>query len=260
MSNYTELRVEVEEAIATITFARPERLNTFTSTMASELMSALTEAEADEQVRVVVLAADGRSFCAGIDLREFNSLKGPGDYRKWVEHMERPLLYISRMSKPVIAQVQGAAAANGAGLVAASDMAIASTKARIGFTAVNVGLFCLGPAVPLSRVVGRKRALELLLMGRLITAQQALEMGLVNAVVEPDQLEQEVRAWARELAEKSPVAVGMGKRAYYIMEQMGYEQGFEFMNEVFARLCCSEDAAEGIEAFKQKRRPCWKGR
>ena len=162
------------------------------------------------------------------------------------------------MSKPVIAQVHGVAAANGAGLVAAADLAVASEDARLGLTAINVGLNCIGPVIPVTRSVGRKRALELLFYGDLITAQEALSMGLVNKVIPEVDLENETRKWAAMLAQKSPVALQIAKKAFYAAADLDYYKAFEYMNEAFARLCTTEDANEGISAFMEKRNPVWK--
>ncbi|MBW2594118.1 MAG: enoyl-CoA hydratase/isomerase family protein, partial [Deltaproteobacteria bacterium] len=172
----------------------------------------------------------------------------------------RPLVTVSKMSKPVIAQVQGVAAANGMGLVAACDMAIAAENARMGLTAINVGLNCVGPVVPVSKSIGRKKALELLLYGDLVKAPDALAMGLINKIVPKDDLEKEARAWAQTLAKKSPVAVQIAKKAFYAAEDMNYDKQFDYMNEAFARLCTSDDAKEGVAAFFEKRNPDWKGR
>ncbi len=257
---YENLLVEIgDDFVASITLNRPEQLNTFTTPLSSELDAALRELDADRRCRVVVLRAAGKAFCAGIDVNEMEG-KSAHELKAWVEHMERPLLTMSRMAKPVIASVQGVAAANGGGLVAAADLAIAGEKARIGYTAVNVGLFCLGPAVPLARMVGRKKALELLLYGQLIRAQDALAMGLVNKVVPDQDLDQETRRWAAHLARKSPLAVQIGKKAFYAMADLEYAKAFELMNEAFARLCTTEDAAEGVQAFLEKRDPDWKER
>jgi enoyl-CoA hydratase/carnithine racemase len=162
------------------------------------------------------------------------------------------------MSKPVIAQVQGVAAANGAGLVAAADLAIAAENTKFGLTAINVGLNCVGPVVPVSRSIGRKRALELLLYGDLIKAPRALEMGLLNRVVPKDELAEEARKWAALLARKSPIATQISKRAFYAAADLDYYKAFEYMNEAFARLCTTEDAKEGVAAFFERRDPQWK--
>ncbi len=148
--------------VAELTLNRPEHLNTLDSRMAEELYQALIELNADPAVRVVLLKGAGKAFCAGIDVNELAGKSALG-YREWIERMERPLVAVSRMNKPVIAQVHGVAAANGMGLVAAADLVIAAENARMGLTAINVGLNCVGPVIPVARCVGRKKALELLL-------------------------------------------------------------------------------------------------
>ncbi len=256
---YENLIVSVDDHfVGQITLDRPEQLNTFNRALAEELYNALSALDEDPKVRVVLLKGAGKVFCAGIDV---NALFGKTamEYRAWIEHMERPLLMISRMKKPVIAQVHGVAAANGAGLVAAADLAIAAENARLGLTAINVGLNCVGPVIPVARSLGRKRALEMLFYGELIKAPQALAMGLINRVVPKDDLEKEALAWARTLAAKSPVALQIAKQAYYRSEDMTYASQFEYMNEAFARLCTTSDAKEGVTAFFEKRMPRWEG-
>lgn len=246
----------LERNIGEITLNRADSLNTFTRPMASELTSALLEMDGNPAVRVIIIKGAGRAFCAGIDVGDFFG-KSTLEYKEWVACMETPLATISRMKKPVIAQVHGVAAANGAGLVAAADLAIAADSARMGLTAINVGLNCVGPVVAVNRSVGRKRALELLLYGELIQAPAALEMGLINKVVPAADLEKATRQWAAVLAEKSPIALQHAKSAFYAAADMTYHQAFAYMNEAFARLCSSEDAKEGISAFLEKRAPVW---
>jgi len=248
-----------DDLVGRVTLNRPEQLNTFNTPLAGELAEALRLMEEDDRVRVVIVKGAGKVFCAGIDVSELAG-QSALEYQAWIEHMERPLVTISHMAKPVIAQVQGVAAANGAGLVAAADLAVAADTARLGLTAINVGLNCVGPVVPVARSVGRKRALELLLFGELIPAGRALEMGLVNKVVPALDLEEATSAWAAELARKSPIAVQIAKKAFYIASDMSYDRAFEYMNEAFARLCTTEDAKEGVEAFMAKRAPVWKER
>ena len=258
--SYETLLTEVgDDGVGLITLNRPDQFNTFNTTLATELNQALRQMEADESVRVVILKGAGRGFCAGIDLTEFSG-KTVGEYKTWVEKMEQGLQTILSMGKPVIAQVHGVAAANGAGLVAASDLAVAAEEARIGYTAINVGLFCLGPAVPLSLAVGRKQALELLYSGDLIPAGRAYEMGLVNLVVGTEELETKTRQLAAKLAAKSPYALQLGKKACHTAAAMEPARAFDYMNEAFARLCASEDAREGVAAFMEKRKPDWKGK
>ncbi len=243
--------------VAELTLNRPEQLNTLDSPMAEELAAALMELDANPHVRVVLLKGAGKAFCAGIDVNELAG-KSALEYREWIERMERPLVAVSRMKTPVIAQVHGVAAANGMGLLAAADLVIAADNARMGLTAINVGLNCVGPVIPVARCVGRKKALELLLYGNLISATEALAFGLINKLVPKDELDTQARRWAAELAQKSPVAIQIAKSAFYHAEDMEYSKQFAYMNEAFARLCTTEDAKEGVQAFFEKRKPAWK--
>ena len=246
----------LDNHIAEISLNRPDSLNTFTLDLASELNRALLELDADSAVRVIIVKGAGKAFCAGIDVGDFFD-KSTMEYREWIECMETPLVTISRLKKPVIAQVHGVAAANGMGLVAAADLAVMAENAKMGLTAINVGLNCVGPVIPVSRSVGRKRAMELLLYGELIKAPMALEMGLINKIVAADDLEAETRHWASILAAKSPVAVQIAKSAFYAAADLEYEKAFAHMNEAFARLCSTADAKEGVSAFLEKRKPQW---
>jgi enoyl-CoA hydratase/carnithine racemase len=256
--SYENLIIEIgDDFVGEITLNRPEQLNTFNTPLAGELVQALLELDAQTTVRVILLKGAGKAFCAGIDVNELEG-KSAMEYKAWIEHMEKPLVTISRMSKPVIAQVQGVAAANGAGLVAAADLAIAAENTKFGLTAINVGLNCVGPVVPVSRSIGRKRALELLLYGDLIKAPRALEMGLLNRVVPKDKLAEEARQWAALLARKSPIATQISKKAFYAAADLDYYKQFEYMNEAFARLCTTDDAKEGVAAFFERRNPEWK--
>ena len=257
---YSTLIVETGETfVGTITLNRPDQLNTFTTPLAIDLQQALLAMDADPKVRAVLVRGAGKAFCAGIDVNELEG-KTAMEYREWIERMELPLVTISRMNKPVIAQVHGVAAANGMGLVAACDLAIVSVDTRMGLTAINVGLNCVGPILPVARCVGRKKALELLLYGELVKADEALALGLVNRVVEREALEAEAMAWAEKLAAKSPIAVQIAKRGFYASEDMDYHRQFDLMNEAFARLCTTGDAREGVRAFFEKRPPVWEER
>lgn len=256
--DYTQLLIEKgDDFVGVITLNRPEQMNTFNTPMAQELDGALKAMDADDAIRVIIVKGAGKTFCAGIDVKELSG-KSAMEYREWIERMENPLVTISRMKKPVIAQVHGVAAANGMGLMAAADLAIAADNARFGLTAINVGLNCVGPVVPVARSVGRKKALELLLYGELIRADKALESGLINKVVSKDDLEAEARNWAADLAKRSPIAVQIAKSAFYTASDQDYYKAFEYMNEAFARLCTTEDAKEGVDAFLNKREPDWK--
>lgn len=256
--NYENIIVDSgDDFVSEITLNRPDSLNTFTIPLAKELNQALIELDADNRVRVIILKGAGKAFSAGIDVSDFAD-KSTLEYREWIECMENPLITISRIKKPVIAQVHGVAAANGAGLVAAADLAVASEKARLGLTAINVGLNCIGPVIPVTRSVGRKKALELLFYGDLIPAQEALAIGLINRVFPDADLEKETRSWAATLAQKSPIALQIAKKSFYAAADLDYYKSFEYMNEAFARLCSTEDAKEGVSAFLEKRKPTWR--
>ena len=255
--SYSTVIVEHENHVGIITLNRPEQFNTFSSEMATELNQALIQLDNETKVRVVVVKGAGKAFSTGIDLSEFSD-KSLGEYRAWVGLMEQMGNVIAYMKKPVIASVHGYAVANGAGLIAACDLAIVAEGTKIGTTAINVGLFCMGPAVPLSRSLGRKRCMEMLLTGDMIDARDAEQWGLVNKVVPVDQLEAETMALANKLAEKSPLALQMGKQSFYGMSDMEFGKALEYSNETFAALCVTEDAQEGVDAFLKKRKPVWK--
>jgi enoyl-CoA hydratase/carnithine racemase len=256
--SYENIIVEIgDDFVAEITLNRPGSLNAFNIPLAGELNQAFQELDAENRARVIILKGAGKAFCAGIDISDFSN-KSVMEYRDWIECMEAPLVAISRIKKPVIAQVHGVAAANGAGLVAAADLATAGENARLGLTAINVGLNCIGPVIPVTRSIGRKRALELLFFGDLITAKKAFSMGLINRVIPEADLDKETRNWAAILAQKSPQALQIAKKAFYVAADLDYYKAFEHMNEAFARLCATEDAKEGISAFLGKRSPAWK--
>lgn len=255
--SYENVMVEVlGDFVGEITLNRPQNLNTFSLGLARELNQALLELDARAEVRAIILKGAGKAFCAGIDVSDFFG-KTAMEYKEWIETMETPLVNMSRMKKPVIAQVHGVAAANGAGLVAAADLAVMADNARFGLTAINVGLNCIGPVVPVSKLVGRKKTLELLYDGQLIKADEAERLGLVNRVVPEAELEAETRKWAAQLAAKSPIALQIAKTAFYGAADQDYYKAFEYMNEAFARMCTTADAAEGIKAFMEKRAPNW---
>jgi len=256
---FQTILMEKRDLIGTITLNRPKQFNTFTSGLAEELNQALLLAEADKDVRVVVVKGAGKAFSTGIDVSEFYE-KTPAQYQEWINLMDTMHFTIASMTKPVIAMVHGFAVANGAGLLAAADFAIVAEGTKIGTTAINVGLLCTGPIIPISYGLGKKKTLELLLSGDMIDAEQAEGLGLVNKVVPPEKVEEETYAFAQKLIRKSPVGLAMGKSFYYKMIDMPFNQRFAYSSEVFARLCTTEDAREGIDAFLEKRKPDWKGK
>lgn len=255
--NYTDIITDVKGHIGIITLNRPDSYNTFNVQMATDLNNALLEFEEDAQIRVVVVRGAGKNFCAGIDVKDLEG-KTNLDYVEWVALMEKMSTTIATMGKPVIAQVQRIAVANGIGLVASCDLAVAAENAKFGATAVNVGLFCMGPAVPLSRSLGRKKTLELIMTGDLISAKEAERIGLINKVVPAELLEEETMKLAQKLADKSPLALQLGKKSFYKMEDLSYAEALDLTNNHFATLSTTEDAHEGVDAFLNKRKPEWK--
>ena len=257
--SYTNVLVEKREHIGIITLNRPQAMNTFNVPFARELNDALWEMEKDPEVRVVVIDANGKHFSTGISLDEFKD-KTNKEYREFIRLMDEHNHTLANMKKPVIASVKGYALANGAGLSFACDLTVAAEDAKFGTTAINVGLICLGPAAPLARNVGRKKALELVLTGDIISAAEAQRLGLVNQVVPSDKLEEVTLELATKLAAKSPLAIQIGKAGLYGMENVSYHQALDMLSERFAALCSTEDAEEGVKAFLEKRKPVWRER
>lgn len=255
--SYETVLVEKNEHIGVIILNRPDELNTFTSTTARELNEALVELEQDQDTRVVIIKSAGKAFCAGIDVNEMSG-KNTYEQYKWVEVMERPFLTMANMLKPVIASVQDMAIANGVGIVASADLAIAAETARFGTTAINVGLFCMGPAVPLARHMSKKKALEMLLTGDIIDGKEAEKLGLINKAVPLEKVDEETMKLAKKLAAKSPLALQLGKQSFYQMWDLDYASAFELVNNHFAVLCSTDDGHEGVNAFLEKRDPNWK--
>ncbi|MFC1937339.1 enoyl-CoA hydratase/isomerase family protein [Chloroflexota bacterium] len=256
---YQTVIVERKGHVGLITLNRPEKLNTFTTQLATELNEALKEMDKDQQVRVVIIKGAGRAFCAGIDVSEMPG-KSPLEIRSWVNLMDKHNIVLVDMGKPVIAAVHGAAVANGCGLAAACDFTIASEDARFGTTAINLGLYCFGVSLPLSRCLGKKKSLGLLLTGDIIDAMEAERIGLVNKVVPREELEEAALALAEKLASKSPIALKMGKESFYKMWDMAYDEALAYLPGMFTILSSTEDAKEGVDAFLHKRQPEWKGR
>ena len=253
---YTNVLVDKKDLIGFITLNRPEEMNTFNIPFARELNDALWEMENDPEVRVVVINANGKHFSTGISLAEFKN-KTPKEYREFIHLMDEHNHTIARMKKPVIASVKGYALANGSGLSFACDLTVATEDAKFGTTAINVGLICLGPAAPLARIVGRKKALEMVLAGEMLTAAEAERLGLVNKVVPKDQLEAATLELATKLAAKSPLAMQIGKSGIYGQQDLPYHQALDYLGELFAALCSTDDAEEGVKAFLERRKPEW---
>lgn len=247
----------VKGHIGFVTLNRPEAHNTFNVEYAELLNKALEQFDADPDIRVVVINANGKNFSTGIDLKEFGS-RNHNEFRQFISLMDKHNHTIAKMKKPVISSVKGYCVANGAGLSFAADMTVAAESAKFGTTAVNVGLICTGPGIPLLANVGRKKAMEMVLLGDIITASKAEELGLVNWVVPDEELEAKTEEIALRICEKSPLAVAAGKRGLSSAYDVSYSASIDYGSEMFASLCSSEDAKEGVSAFLEKRKPEWK--
>ncbi len=254
---YETIITRKENNIGIVTLNRPDKLNVFTTQLAEELNEALLEMDRDNSIRVVVINANGKGFSAGIDVNELRG-KNFEQLFKTTSIMEKMNLTLTGMVKPTIASVRGFAVANGLGLVALCDLAIAEEGTKFGATAINVGLSCIGPSLAISKSLGRKRTLELLLTGKIITAEEAERIGLINRVVKKGTLDEETMKLANELASKSPLALQITKEAFYKMADVEFSKALEIANYAFSRICATDDAKEGIEAFLEKREPHWK--
>jgi enoyl-CoA hydratase/carnithine racemase len=253
------LRVERDGDLATLTMNRPQQRNALSVELMDAMIGALDALGTDPAVRVVILAGAGPAFCAGHDLSEMIGLELDG-YREVFATCTRMMNAIHELPQPVIARVHGIATAAGCQLVAACDLALASSAARFATPGVKIGLFCSTPMVEVSRAVGRKRALELLLTGTPIDAHTAADWGLINHVVDPDELDGATTELARRIAAASPLTVAVGKRAYYEQIDRDLAGAYERAQDVMSRNATAEDAQEGMSAFLQKRPPVWRGR
>jgi enoyl-CoA hydratase/carnithine racemase len=246
--------------IATLTLNRPRQYNALSGGLLSALQRELDEIAADEAIRVVVIAANGKAFCAGHDLKEMRATPNQSYYNALFDQCSKMMLTINRLPQPVIARVQGLATAAGCQLVAACDLAVAADTARFATSGINVGLFCSTPAVAVSRNLARKQAFEMLVTGDFIDAQTALDRGLVNRVVPAEALDAAVQELAQAIIAKSPVAVRMGKEMFYQQLELGMQEAYHYASEVMACNMMADDAGEGIDAFMEKRTPVWQGK
>jgi enoyl-CoA hydratase/carnithine racemase len=249
-----------EAGIAWLTLNRPAARNALSVGLMSELQTALDTVAADKNARVVVIAGAGPGFCAGHDLRELRANPGRQHYEAVFAQCARLMTSIVKLPKPVIARVHGIATAAGCQLVASCDLAVAAEDARFATPGVNIGLFCSTPMVALSRAVGRKQAMEMLLTGDLIEAEQARQWGLVNRVVPAAALDETVTKLAQSIAAKSPLTLAMGKEAFYRQAELGLDEAYAYASEVMTRNMLARDAEEGIDSFLEKRTPVWEGR
>jgi len=243
--------------VVTLTLNRPQAFNALSEGLLAALQAELDALSADASVRVVVLAAQGKAFCAGHDLKEMRARPGLEYYQRLFAQCTRMMLSLRRLPVPVIARVQGTATAAGCQLVAQCDLAVAATAARFAVSGINLGLFCSTPSVPLARNVPRKQAFEMLVTGEFIDAAQAQVRGLVNRVVEPAQLDAEVEALVGSILAKPRAAVAMGKELFYRQVELGIEAAYAAAGETMACNMMDPAALEGVQAFIEKRKPRW---
>jgi enoyl-CoA hydratase/carnithine racemase len=247
------------DGVAWLTLNRPSARNALSLGLMEALVAELAAIDADPSVKVVVIGGAGPAFCAGHDLRELRSNPDRATYQATFQLCSQLMTSIVRLPKPVIARVHGVATAAGCQLVATCDLAIAAETARFATPGVNIGLFCSTPMVALTRAVGRKAAMEMLLTGELIDASRAHALGLVNRVVPEAELDAAVSALAGQIVAKSPLTLAIGKEAFYRQAEMGLDDAYAFASEVMTRNMLARDAAEGIDAFLAKRPPVWSG-
>ena len=246
--------------VATLTLNRPQQFNSLSRAMIGALQTQLDAIAGDSQVRVVVIAGAGKAFCAGHDLKEMRANHNKAFMQDLFKRCGRMMMTLTEMPQPVIARVHAIATAASCQLVSMCDLAVAAEQARFATSGINVGLFCATPGVGLSRNLGRKEALEMLLTGDFIDAPTALRHGLVNRVVSAEQLDAEIDQLAQSIIGKSSVAIGMGKQMFYKQLEMGLDAAYQYAAEVMACNMMTEDAGEGIDAFIGKRQPVWQGR
>lgn len=246
--------------VATLTLNRPESRNALSLGMLRALSTELERAATDSSVRVVVLTGAGPAFCAGHDLKEIRAEKFGRVYAKELfDECAKAMLAMVRLPKPVIAQVHGIATAAGCQLVASCDLAVAADNARFATPGVNIGLFCSTPMVALSRNVGRKAAMRLLLTGDLIDADTAIRIGLINEVAPAAELQSWTAALAAKVAAKSPLTLAIGKEAFYRQAELPLAEAYAYTSDVMVNNLTRLDAQEGIAAFIEKRTPVWRG-
>jgi enoyl-CoA hydratase/carnithine racemase len=260
LSDESILLREEQDGVVTLTLNRPDQFNTLSEEMLGALQAALDDIAADEAVRCVVIAAAGRAFCAGHDLKQMRANPRQDYYELLFARCSVVMQSIVNLPVPVIARVHGMATAAGCQLVASCDLAVAAESATFAVSGINVGLFCSTPAVALSRNVSPKHAFDMLVTGRFISSAEALSFGLVNRVAPDAELGESVAALTASICAKSPVAIRTGKAMFGRQRSMSLEEAYSYAGNVMACNMMAEDAGEGIDAFIEKRKPVWKGR
>ncbi len=251
------LRSQDGRGVVTLRLNRPHAFNALSEAMFAALQREFDAIAADESVRVVVLAAEGKAFCAGHDLKEMRATPSLGYYQRLFAQCSKTMLSVQHLPVPVIARVHGIATAAGCQLVAMCDLAVASSTAKFAVSGVNLGLFCSAPGVALSRNVLRKAAFEMLVTGEFISAEEAKERGLINRVAEPEHLDAEVERLVVSIVSKPRIAVAIGKELFYRQAELSIAAAYEAAEETMACNMMGEVALEGVQAFIEKRPPRW---
>ena len=256
--SFKNLLLEFQSSIAIVTLNRPSKRNALSLELMRELSGLLSVLEQDQDVRCIIIGAAGKAFCAGHDLSEMVGCAA-SDYRELFDVCTELMEKIQAIPQPVIAQVQGVATAAGCQLAATCDLVVAAEEATFATPGVRLGLFCSTPMVPLSRAIGRKRAMQMLLTGEIIDAETAADWGLVNFIVSAAELPGAALTLAKRIAEASPLTLGIGKHAFYSQIDLDQPRAYALTKEVMSTNAMAADAQEGISAFLAKRTPAWTG-
>ena len=251
------LHTRDDRGVHTLVLNRPQQFNALSADMLAALHAALDFIALDATARLVVIAAAGKAFCAGHNLKDMRAKPELAYYQQLFAQCTRMMMAIQNLGVPVIAKVQGLATAAGCQLVAQCDLAVASTNATFGVNGIDVGLFCATPSVPLSRNIGAKQAMEMLLTGDFITADQAMQRGLINRSVAPDALDAELEALIQAIVAKPREAVAMGKALFYKQRETNIEAAYQLAGQTMACNMAHPVAQEGVQAFIDKRKPTW---
>ena len=251
------IRVDDERGVTTLTLNRPAAFNALSEGMLSALQTELEDLARSQKLRVLVIAAAGKAFCAGHDLKEMRAEPSMDYYQKLFAQCGDMMMRIQKLQVPVIAKVQGIATAAGCQLVAQCDLAVASADAKFAVSGVNLGLFCSTPSVALSRNLSRKAAFEMLVTGDFLSAQEALNQGLINKIAAPAELDDMLETLIQKILAKPPVALAMGKELFYMQLETGIEKAYEYAAQTMACNMMDNSALEGVQAFIEKRKPNW---
>ena len=257
------IKTEKNNNIFNIILNDEKHQNTLSEEMINELSKVFEMAESDNEIKVIILSSIGKVFCAGHNLKDLNSKRSENDngehyYKKLFQMCSELMISINKHSKPVIAMIDGIATAAGCQLISSCDLAYSSENSQFATPGVNIGLFCSTPMVPLSRTVGKKQAMEMLLTGDLIDAKKALSIGLINNVFETEKLEENVLKIANKIASKSSATIKIGKDAFYKQKDMSLKEAYDYTSKIMTENMLHKDSEEGITAFLEKRSPNWK--